>query len=48
LKHDFSVVQTIAWSFIIVICQTTSSLVFPPYRGEGVWVRQGPWELCQR
>jgi hypothetical protein len=25
-----------------------SSLVFPPYRGEGVWVRQGPWELYQR
>ena len=25
-----------------------SSLVFPPYRGEGIWVRQGPWELYQR
>jgi hypothetical protein len=25
-----------------------SLLVFPPYRGEGVWVCQGPWELYQR
>jgi hypothetical protein len=26
----------------------SSSLVAPPYRGEGVWVRQWPWELYQR
>jgi hypothetical protein len=33
---------------IYIYIYTPSSLVAPPYRGEGVWVRQEPWELYQR
>jgi hypothetical protein len=33
---------------MLAVYEHASSLVFPPYRGEGVWVCQGPWELYQR
>jgi hypothetical protein len=32
----------------LMYISNSSSLVAPPYRGEGVWVCQGPWELYQR
>jgi len=28
--------------------KTFHALVSPPYHGEGVWLRQWPWELYQR
>jgi hypothetical protein len=39
---------TILTTLCQIIYSFTSSLVFPPYRGEGVWVCQRPWELYQR
>jgi hypothetical protein len=45
---DKSRTVDVLFYFNIIYIYISSSLVAPPYRGEGVWVCQGPWELYQR